>query len=195
MIREVKVPDGICGSWAVETFTISELVSAMSAVREPGRSVRPGEYKRLIHKGSVVMSNTSAEIRDHLDFFRIAEGSVLINGLGLGIALANVLAKDCVTSVTVIENSIEVITLVAPTFSEDPRVTIIAADAFSWQPPHGVRYNTVWHDIWEYIDSDNLKEMSVLHRKYGRRCDWQDSWCKKLCKKRKSGSSKWGIYG
>ena len=32
------------------------------------------------------------------------------------------------------------------------------------------------HDIWDDICLDNLETMATLHRKYGRRCDWQGSW-------------------
>ena len=77
------------------------------------------------------------------------------------------------------------IDLVGPSFSHDDRVNIICADAFEWRPPKGVRYNAVWHDIWDDICTDNLPEMTRLHRKYGRRADWQGSWCRELCKRYK----------
>jgi hypothetical protein len=87
---------------------------------------------------------------------------------------------DQVTHVTVIEKSPDVIKLVGPSFA-DPRVTIIEADAYTYQPPKGIRYNAVWHDIWDNICGDNTEGMGKLHRKYGRRTDWQDSWCKAEC--------------
>jgi hypothetical protein len=34
----------------------------------------------------------------------------------------------------------------------------------------------VWHDIWLDLCTDNLEGMGKLHRKYGRRTDWQGSW-------------------
>ena len=74
----------------------------------------------------------------------------------------------------------EPIKLIAPHYN-DPRLEIIHADAFEWKPPKGVRYNCVWHDIWDYICTDNLPEMHKLHRKYGRRCDYQESWCRSVC--------------
>ena len=147
-----------------------------------GRGVSAGTYKRLMRGNTVVMSNTPAEIRDHMDFIREAKkgGDILINGLGLGVALSEILKSDIVETVTVIEKSQDVIDLVSEYFTDD-RVNIIKDDAFEYIPTVGFRFNAVWHDIWDYITSDNLPEMTKLHRKYGRRTDWQGSWCKYEC--------------
>lgn len=179
---EVDVPCGVSGDWRVEEFSVSDFDSRMSYIRSARRGVPSGDYKRLMRGGMVVMSNTKAEIIDHLEFIRQAKegGHILINGLGLGVALKEILTSDKVESVTVIENSKDVINLVAEYFS-DPRVQIINADAYEWQPPKGKRYSVVWHDIWDSICADNLPEMTKLHRKYGRRTDWQGSWCKSEC--------------
>jgi len=152
---------------------------------KPGnRAMLAGKYKKLTENGEVIMSNTPAEISDHLSFIWKAEKSesVLINGLGLGVALTEILKSEAPKDITVIEKSEDVIKLSAPTFLKDPRVTIIHADAFEWKPPKGKRYNAVWHDIWDNICADNLPGMTKLHRKYGRRTDWQNSWAKELCK-------------
>jgi len=185
----VVVPDRKVNDWEVSTFEVTEAGANLHNLRasfHPGaRIIYPGTYKKLTRRGAIVMSNTPAEIRDHAGFINIArrKKSILINGLGLGVALAAILESDSVTDVTVIEKSADVITLVAPTFSDDKRVTIVCADAFEWQPPKGKRYNVVWHDIWDNICADNLPEMVRLHRKYGRRTDWQGSWCKELCRR------------
>jgi len=185
---DINVPDGKSGNWAVETFEITEDASRfenMSVSFKPGgasRYVVAGVYKKLSRNGKCIMSNTWAEINDHLDFISRATGNVLINGLGLGVALTEILKKKDVTHVTIIEQSPDVIKLVGPTYSMDPRVEIIEADAYTYQPPKGVRYDAVWHDIWDDICTDNLPEMAKLHRKYGKRCGWQGSWAKDICK-------------
>jgi len=69
------------------------------------------------------------------------------------------------------------------TFKDDSRVEIIHADAFEYKPPKDVKYTCVWHDIWDDICGDNLPEMTKLHRKYGKKAIYQDSWCKHLCKR------------
>jgi hypothetical protein len=140
------------------------------------RAPMAGNYVRLIHLHETIMSNTWAEIADHLPFIRRATGNVLINGLGLGMCIEAILGNKEVKSITVIEKSEDVIKLVAPTYLTDSRVKIIHADAFEYQPPKGVRYNAVWHDIWPSITSENLPEMFILHRKYARKTDWQGSW-------------------
>jgi len=123
------------------------------------------------------MSNTPSEIKDHLEFIKRAKGNVLINGLGLGVSLSKILEKPEVESVTVIEKDLDVIRLVGPTYAKDSRVKIINADAYKWKS-NGVRYYVIWHDIWDDICEANLPEMTKLHRKYGKKCDWQGSWRK-----------------
>jgi hypothetical protein len=55
--------------------------------------------------------------------------------------------------------------------------------AFEWKPPKGVRYDAAWHDVWDDICTDNLVGMRKLHRKYGKRCGWQGSWCRGECER------------
>jgi hypothetical protein len=48
---------------------------------------------RLMRGDKIVMSNTPSEVTDLIEFRRRAAGDVLINGLGLGIAVQMALAK------------------------------------------------------------------------------------------------------
>lgn len=180
---EIKVPDGISGDWRVETFEVSQAESdftrmrAMMGGRRRLEYVAPGKYKRLMRGGTVVMSNTKMEIDTHWSIIHAAKGDVLLNGLGLGVILTIILGKPDVKSVTVVEKSEDVIELVAPTYI-DSRVSIIQADAFSFNPSK--RLNAVWHDIWDDICEDNISEMKTLHRRYGRRAEWQGSWSREV---------------
>ncbi len=175
------LPDGKSGNWSVETFIVpKDDFSQIISMFKTGRSVPEGTYKRLMRGRTVVMSNTRDEIRDFSQFTYVAKGSVLINGLGLGCVVKVLLDKPEITKITVIEKSEDVINLVAPYFTDD-RVNIIHADAFKYTPPKGEIYDFVWHDIWDYITADNLTEMATLHRKYGRKTNWQDSWAKRQC--------------
>lgn len=185
MVIPVNVPDGVSGSWRVETFTVTEADARRNVrgILRPREYVCPGVYKRLMRGSVVVMSNTPMEVRTNMPIIHAATGNVLINGLGLGMVLSAILGKPDVSSVTVVERSEDVIRLVAPTYSEDPRVTIIHDDAMSFRPEKSRRYNAVWHDIWDYICVDNLDEMKTLHRRYGRRTDWQGSWARELCER------------
>ena len=186
---KVNVPEGKVGNWEIKRFEVSKREAKFSQLRailnplRGDRSVEVGMYTRLTCNGTVVMSDTPAEIRDHLAPIRCAKGKVLINGLGLGVLLNAVLQKPEVEEVIVIELSPEVIELVGDHYIKkaNGRLTIIQADALTWKPPKGVRYQMVWHDIWDAICADNLPEIHQLHRRYGRRCDWQWSWCREIC--------------
>ena len=188
---EINVPDGKLGDWEIDTFTISEHQAkeynfGVIMFGTPEARIKEGTYKRLIHKEiGTVMSNTPMEIRDHRKLFlnvKLLGGDILINGLGLGMALTKILTYENVTSVTVIEKSEEVIQLVSESF-KDKRVSIIHADAMTYKPPVNKKYSVVWHDIWNEKSADNLKEMGTLHRRYGRKCIWQGSWGKDWIKK------------
>lgn len=187
-MRDIKisVPDGVSGNWAVQSFTVSEedaKFAGLRAVMHGGRGgIKAGTYKKIKRGETLVMSNTPDEIRDFSHFVHRATGKILVNGLGLGVLLRALLDKPEITEITVIEKSQDVIKLVSETY-KDKRLTIINADAFEYQPPKEKRYDCVWHDIWDNITSDNIPEMKILHRKYGRKCDYQESWCMDRCKR------------
>ncbi len=197
---ECRVPDIKGENWEIETFEVdtNSLQYAIHAINSGGRTCDPGTYKRLMYTGGTwkdtMMSNTPAEIRDHNKFLLAAKGHVLINGLGLGIIIEALLLDSDVTKITVIEKDVEIIKLVAPHFANEEKLEIIHADAFEYQPPKGIKYDCVWHDIWLNITSDNLPEMSKLHRKYGRKTDWQGSWSKKECQRMKREENRYS-YG
>jgi len=177
-MEKVNVPEGTCGDWKVEKFSISK--DDWRVISYGGRAPFPGNYTRLKHNGVVVMSDTDIEQRDHYEALHAAKGHILINGLGLGLFLLNCMKKKTVEKATVVELSKEVIQLVGPTYKKlfGDKVEIINEDAFEYKPPKGIRYGMVWHDIWTYICADNYEGMKKLHRKYGRKTDWQGSWCR-----------------
>jgi hypothetical protein len=180
LIDKVNIPEATIGAYRIEHFE-SDCEDWHSMLR--GRVVPVGErFTRLMRGGTVVMSDTPAEMMDHYAAVRNAYGSCLINGLGIGMVLGAILRKEGVTDVTVVELSPEVIAMVSTSY-QDSRVTIVQADALKYKPPIGKRYQMVWHDIWDYICADNLPQMRALHRKYGRRADWQGSWCRSLCER------------
>lgn len=185
---KIRVPDGKSGDWEVNSFTIKQSERVMLYLHYGNRAPMPGNYKRLLYKDEVIMSNTWAEVADHLPFIERAAGIVLINGLGLGMCIEGILEKKSVKSIIVVEKSKDVIKLVAPTYKTDNRIEIVNADAFTYKPPKGIRFNAVWHDIWPNICSDNLDEMSELHRKYAKITNWQGSWAKAECQRQRRRS-------
>ena len=181
---EVKVPNGKSGDWTVGEIEVkSNDFGQMIRMAQTGRGVPGGIYKRLIRKGTTVMSNTPDEIRDFSYFLYKAKGGILIHGLGIGVLVVALLEKEDITDITIIEKSKDVLNLSAATYENHPKVTIIHADCFEWESPKNKRYGAVWHDIWDNITSDNLEEMKKLHRKYGRKADYQESWCRHICER------------
>lgn len=192
---KVDIPIGESGEWRIEKFKVEEEDVKRQEMRasfhpgEWGRIVPVGEYTRLMHGDVLVMSDTPAEIMDHLDVIREAKGRVLLNGLGLGVVLDAILHKPEVQHITVIEISKDVRRLVGQHYlhqnalhlKTNKELQIIVADAMTWRPKSGERFDVVWHDIWNNICADNLPEMIKLHRAYGRRCNWQGSWGREMC--------------
>jgi len=192
---EISVPDGTSGDWMVQSFVVEkDELSQVLSMLKTGRGVPSGNYKKLVCRGEVVMSNTPDEIRDFMGFVNKAKGRVLVNGLGIGVLLKALLEKPEVEEIIVIEKSQDVINLVASSYSYDSRVKIIHADAFEYCPPKGIRYNAVWHDIWNTISAENLPEMKKLHRKYGRLADFQMSWCRDICERQDREEKKYDSY-
>lgn len=184
VMERVTIPEQGKGKFRIERFT-TDCIDFGAMLR--GRSVPIGKtFTRLMRGDTVVMSDTPAEMRDHIGAVRNAKGSCLINGLGIGMVLKAILAKPEVTDVTVVELEQDVIDMVAPHYA-DPRVTIVCANALAYKPPKGKRYGMVWHDIWDTITADNLPQMATLHRRYGRRVDWQGSWCRYECERARRG--------
>ena len=181
------IPVSEKGEWKIDKFEVTEEAVKFQKMRScnpssMGRGVfEAGIYTKLMRNNEMVMSDTPDEIDDLRLIISVATGSVLINGLGLGILPMIISEKENVKEITIIEIDRDVIDLVGKYVEDrckkyDTEITIIHADAFTWKPPKGKRYNAVWHDIWNYICEDNLSEMTKLHRKYGKRCDWQYSW-------------------
>jgi hypothetical protein len=191
---KVTVPEGKSGDWEVRNITAPRPWRNPRWERSIGivRRVPRGMYTALVHKNSIVMSDTPDEIRDHLPAIEKAQGEVLVTGLGLGVVVQAMLRKPEVTNVTVLEKSPAGITLVAPHYQQQfgARFAVIHADAFTWQPPQGSRYAVVWHDIWTYFLPENLIQMDMLEQHYQPVADWQGFWGKELSERIRTAETK-----
>lgn len=176
------------GRWVIDRYTNDDWLTPSAYGTDPvlntvlGRWVPPGTWTRLMERWELGMrtwmTDTPAEVIDHIDFYDRAHGRVLINGLGLGMSLKYVANKPCVTHVDVVEIEEDLIRLIGRQFKRHPRVTIHQADAYTFDVP-GATWDVVWHDIWAGIgDSDHLDGMEQLEQKYEKRCTWQGSWAK-----------------
>lgn len=195
---KVDVPEGEKGPWRVEKFEIKADDPEMFIfnLQAGSRGVRPGHYTRLMRGSTVVMSDTYAEIRDHIGAIqqigRPDTRSVLIHGLGLGMVLQAALKCPHVERVDVVEISQDVIDLVGPHYARmaerlDQRGRVMAGErrerlkiwhgnAYDFEFTPGLRWDVAWHDIWDDISADNLDGMARLNRRYGHRVNWQGCW-------------------
>lgn len=173
---ELPYPDAECGDHVIQSVEVDEWQAMLSNARHGKRAcmrIVPGIHRRLGRKPSTtVMSTTRMEAKTNWRFVNKASGRVLINGLGLGWVPSALAQKDDVTSVTVVEYSKDVISLVAPHLPK--KVCVINGDAFTTRPA-GV-FDYVWHDIWDSISISNLAEMARLFMRYKYKAGWQGCW-------------------
>lgn len=179
-----SVPEGKKNNWEVKHFSVSEKEASrfnagLIFSRQSWREIKAGIYTKLTNNGQTIMSDTPAEKSDHSQIIWNAKGNILLNGLGLGWTVEACMQKEEVKHITVIEIAPEVVILVGHyLINKYPnRLSIVMADALSWKPPKGKRYDCIWHDIWPEICGDNYESMKKLRRKYGQYTNWQDAWC------------------
>lgn len=187
-----KVPfidEGSRGNLRVERFEVTEadakfdrMRAAIGSFGSGGRFCLEGRYTRLWEgkgMGVVWMSDTRDEIMDHR-WLLSCHGSVLVHGLGLGVALNMLIQNPRVEKIDVVEISQDVVDLVWPHFENregNEKLEIRVADALDYKVPRGTRYDFAWHDIWPDICGDNFESMKALHRRFAHRVEVeQQSW-------------------
>jgi hypothetical protein len=124
-----------------------------------GHPLPAGDYTVLLIDDAFSMCDAPFMLRNYVPFVESAEGDILLTGLGLGCLVRGLLARPAVRSVTVLELHPEVIELIAPHLPAD-RLEVIHADALTWTPPHGRRFDAAMLDI---TDDRDLVERLVEH--------------------------------
>lgn len=195
-LPEHSSPDG---ALHVVKFDVdaNSLENLMLAIKSPGRQCEPGTYTQLIRNGTLWMSDTTAERRDHMMAAMAIDGarsvtsspaeSVLIGGLGLGCILRVALTSSAVRTVHVVELDQAVIDLVGPHYQA--MAAELGVDLFirqgdllkaKWAP--NAWWDVAWFDIWAHLDPDNLEAMGKLNRSYARRAGWKGCWGQEIIK-------------
>lgn len=185
------------GEWEVKNFELSRTDALMSVFSYGHRAAHAGNYTGLFHdKRGVIMSDTPAELRDLYGFeYALSEhpGRVHINGLGLGICTKMALDKGY--DVEVVEIDPNVIELVGSQILKlYPHLKIINADCLVYKPSKEDRFAIVWHDIWDTICEDNWPQYNMLHRRYGRKTEWQGSWARYEILRQKRASRSYSLF-
>lgn len=145
----------------IEKYHASGIAAMIQGITE-------GDYVSLKLNGSLVMSNTPMEKRTNSEFVFNATGDVLIGGLGIGLIIMPLLEKNEVKSITVLEKYQDVIDCVLPQlkpYDKKNKLKVICADCFEWKTKN--KYDTIYLDIWAYINKDVYnEEMKPLKRKF-----------------------------
>lgn len=177
--------DGQVGDFKLQHYEISD--NNFYAIVHCG--IPPGTYIRLINRCDCVMSDTPMEKETNRDFVRNAHGNVLIGGLGIGLIILAIQDKEDVKQITVVEKNREVIELVGKQLPLNQKVNIVNDDVFEYKPL--LKYNTIYIDIWNYINEDVYnKQMKPLINRYRRylvpkvedKNRYIDCWCKRQAK-------------
>jgi len=173
----------------IEPFQVGEKEAAFARMRGQ-HMLKAGEYVALKRKTGfrkVIMSDTPFERKTNIAFVQKAGGDVLIAGLGIGMTLLPVMSKASVKSVTVVENSIDVIKMAWPVLREYPgaeKVGVLHSDIFNWSTQ--TMFHTIWFDVWGSICADNLAQIHLLHKTWRDNLHsdgWMASWAQRLCRR------------
>lgn len=187
------IPEAKKGNAEIKHYTITEEESKWSSLRAtinrvPFMAAAPMKTCQLRIGGAIMMSDTDMEWRTNQPFIRRAHGRVLIGGLGIGFVILPLLNNPEVESVTVIENSQDVIDLVAHHI-EHPKLTVMLGDVYEFKKHFGkdVRFDCIYFDILPSLCGDNLDEMRKLEAKYRpllqkNGSHWIGSWSKEELK-------------
>jgi hypothetical protein len=131
-------------------------------------------YQQLLLGDTPIADNHPDHLDRHKHFLKAARGRVLISGLGLGDSLHQVLQKEEVEIVTVVEKHQEVIDLVTPAFSDElasGRVTFVQGDIFQFYVGEG-EYDVIYHAIWNDKKGISASDRTALEKRFADRCDW-----------------------
>ena len=147
------------------TVDIMDYTKKPLGFRERMSGLTQDRYARLLINGEVMMSETPMEKRTNSDFVFHAHGDVLIGGLGLGMIVLAIQEKPAVSSITVVENSMDVIAAIRPQLPLNKKVEVVKGDVFTYKPAR--KFDCIYMDIWFYPDDEAYEEMKTLKRRYG----------------------------
>lgn len=144
---------------------ILDFTKVPRSIQEIMDGIQADTYARLRIGGKTIMSDTPMEQRTNYRFVHNAHGDILIGGLGIGMVLMAIQDKPEVRSITVVENSKDVIAAVKPQLPLNDKVEVIEGDVFEYKPTR--KFDCIYMDIWFCPDAKAYEEMKLLKRRYG----------------------------
>ena len=117
-----------------------------------------------------IMSSNLFERLTNQNFINSAKGDVIIFGLGLGLILFPLLEDEEINSITVIDNSIDIINTIGPiikNYDVNDKLTIINGDVFTYyQQLNDAKFDVAYFDYWNIVDSTIQTDMETLKELY-----------------------------
>jgi hypothetical protein len=162
----VSIPEGESGKIKVRHLVhaaghVHDLATARTRIMggDNGGSVswsRPTVWHELSEEGrGVWMTDLPIEQKQHYDALAsFRSGSVLIGGLGLGVAAGILTKREQIRRIVVVEKSADVCKLVGPHagrrgFLLPKNLTIVNADLFDYLAAGEERFDRAFYDIWQ----------------------------------------------
>jgi hypothetical protein len=165
---EVDIPEGVSNDFEVAHYT-SETTDNMWQTYLNMKNETHDSHIVLLKEGCPmpIMQDSEAEYNEHQWLWDNATGDILIGGLGIGLVNEILINNDDITSITIVENSQDVIDLVWEHCAKDDRFTLILEDFETWEIPDDMEWNIIWADTW-LIDNtlDNYDYKLLITNKY-----------------------------
>jgi predicted membrane-bound spermidine synthase len=167
------------GDVKIDTVEVTETMAVMDLYRYGSVAWTPaGTYVRLYVGKELMMSNTRMEYLTNLPLLQEATGTVLIAGLGLGLIVRELLLKEDVDFIHVVEKNADVVKLVGSSFGKGDIVHFFTDDIYTWKPE--MQYDTIYFDIWPDMNYPAIaaKKLKDKYRPYlakgGRMWAWRE---------------------
>jgi hypothetical protein len=102
----------------------------------------------LLKGNKTLMSSTMSLKEDYIPVIEKCSGKVLLSGLGLGIILEELVKKEDITKIIVVEKYQEVIDLVWDNINTN-KAEIICDDIFNYLDDIKEEFDWMYFDVWE----------------------------------------------
>jgi len=161
----LKVPEykvGRYGKWVLDK-------SEPALIHGYFTGLQPAKHNYRLKNGNTVwMSLTPMELESQSHHALNAYGHTVVMGLGMGVLLYNILGREQITKVTVVERDPNVLKLLyritnSIQWQGWEKVNVVIADAKTWKPAqHAVsesyrRVDYLTVDIWQKLGDSNLR--------------------------------------
>lgn len=171
-LRNISLPEVTLGScrlkyqsykpyeaFVCDDFSIGE---SGEAIPQIGFFNKEFSFPAILQNGRLWMAVIPNEINTMKEAVEAAKGRVLAYGLGLGYYAYMTSQKPEVESVTIVDNSPEIISLfktyILPQFANREKITVIEDDAFRYaensmsEGKYDLVFTDLWHDASDGID-------------------------------------------